>query len=123
MDKFKMFGAFAVGATLLSGVLGSAAVLDVDKGAVQAADLNNLKCDTDGVVIEGYGVELDDLTGHFLKVSGIDAACNGYWLAAQIQTTSGDFNIAAVITGGTMQIAFPAPVPLADIIGVHIVIG
>jgi hypothetical protein len=82
-------------------------------------------CDVDGVVIEGYGVELDTLTGHFLKVSGIQSDCGGYELAAQIQTTSGNFNIVAVIPagGGTVQIPFPAPVSLASITGVHIVIG
>ena len=120
--------ALAVGGAVFGVVFAAAAALNVSGGVTQAGSVPSLVCDADGVVVEGYGVELDDLTGHFLKVSGIDAACAGYELGAQIQLTTGNFNIVGTIPagGGTMTIPFPIavkPVPLANIVGVNLVIG
>ena len=121
--------ALVVGGVVFGTVFAVAASLNVSGGVTQAGSVASLTCDPDGVTVDGYGVELDDLTGHFLKVSGIHADCAGYELGAQIQLTGGGkFNIVGTIPagGGTMQIPFPAavlPVPLADIIGVNLVIG
>ena len=121
--------ALLVGGMVFGTVFAVAAALNVSGGVTQAGSVVSLVCDADGVTVEGYGVELDDLTGHFLKVSGVDASCAGYELAAQIQLDGGGhFNIVATIPagGGTMQIPFPAavqPVLLADIVGVNLVIG
>jgi hypothetical protein len=118
--------ALAVGCAVFGVVFAAAAVLNVNGGVTQAGSVTSLVCDSDGVTVEGYGVELDDLTGYSLKVSGIDGACAGYELGAQIQLVGGGkFNIVATIPagGGTMTIPFPSPVPLADIIGVNLVIG
>jgi len=122
----RLMVALLVGGMVFGTVFAVAASLNVSGGVTQAGSVASLTCDADGVTVEGYGVELDDLSGHFLKVSGIDAACEGYELAAQIQLTGGGkFNIVKVIPagGGTLSISFPSPVPLADIVGVNLVIG
>jgi len=124
----RLMVALLVGGMVFGTVFAVAAVLNVSGGVTQAGSVASLVCDSDGVTVEGYGVELDDLTGHSLKVSGIDAACAGYELGAQIQLTTGNFNIVATIPvgGGTLVIPFPAavmPVPLANIVGVNLVIG
>jgi len=123
MKLFKLFGGAAVGATLLAGALGSAAILDVNHGSLQAADLNNLKCDANGVTIDGYGVELDTLIANSITISDIDAACVGQKWGIQIQHGGMKTNIEATVAAGTQKISFGKQIPIADITGVHIVIG
>jgi hypothetical protein len=69
--------ALLVGAALFAVVFGAAASLGVDGGVIQAGSDTELRCDTDGVAVLGWGLETDDGMVSFVRIGGISSDCYG----------------------------------------------
>jgi hypothetical protein len=62
---------------LVGSVAGAAATLNVDGGTIQSGGDTSLKCDTDGVRVDGWGLETDDGSVHFVRIHDIHTNCIG----------------------------------------------
>jgi hypothetical protein len=74
-------------ATLVFGlVYGAAATLTVNGGTIQAGGDSSLQCDTDGVYVWAWGLNNYpvDYGVESVKISGVDAACDGARIMARI---------------------------------------
>jgi hypothetical protein len=87
MNKFKMFGGFAVGGAILAATVGSAAGLTVNQGQIQEGTLSDVRCDTTGVSVH-YNT-----TGEFqvqkVTIDNVDAQCAGGELDVIIKAEDG----------------------------------
>lgn len=82
----RYLGAFGAAALVFAAVLGSAAALDVDGGAVQSGQ-DGVRCDTDGVTVQSYVLEVnapDEPESYGARIGGIADACNGGTLFAKV---------------------------------------
>lgn len=82
----RYLAAFGAAALVFAAVLGAAAALDVDGGAVQAGQ-DGVRCDTDGVTVQSYRLEVnqvDDPESHGARISGIADACRNGTLFAKV---------------------------------------
>lgn len=120
---------------LVGSVAGAAASLNVDGGTIQSGGDTSLKCDKDGVRVDGWGLETDDGKVYFVRIHDIDPACSGAEMFVLI--TQGGSTIAkgsAIIptdgAGGDndtdagevgVKISF-TPVPAVDITDIEIFI-
>jgi len=67
--------ALIAGAAVFSIAFGAAAALSVNGGVLQAGDDGNVTC-TDGVAVQGWGLETDDDLVHSVRIDGF-AGCEG----------------------------------------------
>lgn len=73
----RLFVSLALVVALAVAAFGAAAALNVDGGVIQAGSDTNLQCDTDGVRVDGWGLETDDGSVHFVRIHDIDPSCSG----------------------------------------------
>jgi hypothetical protein len=101
--------ALLVGVTVFGAVFALAASLGVSGGAIQAGADTELRCDTDGVQVLGWGLETDTGKVSFVRIGGINGACAGNDMFVNI--TSGGTKIAGgsvTLDGtGSTKISFP----------------
>ncbi len=102
--------ALAAGATVSSLAFASASLLTVDGGTIQAGVDTSLGCDEGGVKAN-WGLETDDDTVRFVRVSGIDDACAG---ADVFVSVNGGNATKATIAGDSVSVPFSAPFPSAE---------
>ena len=69
--------ALLVGGMVFGTVLAIAASLSVEGGTIQAGSDTDLRCDTTGVRVDGWGLETDDGLVYNVRIHDIDAACAG----------------------------------------------
>lgn len=69
--------ALLVGGMVFGTVLGLAASLGVNGGTIQAGSDTELRCDTNGVRVDGWGLETDDGKVYFVRIHDINPACSG----------------------------------------------
>lgn len=82
----RYLAAFGAAALVFAAVLGAAAALDVNGGAVQAGQ-DGVRCDTDGVTVQSYFLEVnsaDPPESYGARVGGIAEACKGGTLFAKV---------------------------------------
>jgi hypothetical protein len=115
--------ALVVAAVLFGAVYASAAALNVE-GTIQAGVDADLTCDPDGVYVDGWGYENNDMTVRYVRIGGINGACMGkemvvgLWGSGEIQTKT------VAITGVTQRVDFTSPYPLAaDILELRVAIS
>jgi hypothetical protein len=75
MKHTRALGALAVGAVVATVGYASASALTVNSAAIQHGSAG-VTCDADGVDVN-WGLETDDNSVGFVRVSGIDANCAG----------------------------------------------
>jgi hypothetical protein len=100
----RIITALAGGAVVATVAFASASALTVDAGTIQAGG-GSVTCDTDGVKAN-WGLETDDNSVRFVRVSGIDEACEGAKIFVKVD---GGPTRNAVIDGEQTIISFPAP--------------
>ena len=69
--------ALLVGGMVFGGVFAMAAALDVDGGTIQAGSDVELRCDANGVNVDGWALESDTGLVNGVRILNIDAACSG----------------------------------------------
>ncbi len=101
-----------IGGTVVSTLaFASASLLAVDGGTIQTGQDDSLYCDTDGVKAN-WGLESEDGTVRFVRITGIDAACVGSSIFVKTNDMTGDA-LSTTITGDQARISFAAPYPTA----------
>ena len=73
----RLIVAVLVGGMVFGTVLALAASLGVEGGTIQAGSDTELRCDTNGVRVDGWGLETDDGLVYFVRIHDINAACEG----------------------------------------------
>lgn len=101
----RLIVALLVGGAVFGTVLGIAASLGVDGGTIQAGSDTELRCDTDGVRVDGWGLETDDGKVYFVRIHDIHTDCVGDDLFVNItdegtKIAGGNAVIPADGTGG-----------------------
>jgi hypothetical protein len=115
---------YALGLLLLFGVVfAAAAALPVNGGVLQAGLDSNLVCDPDGVKVDGWVYENDDLTVIGVRIAGIDAACEGSEMHVDVYDgltqLGGDFWLVTA-GGGTHTFSFGGAISAVDINEIHV---
>lgn len=105
----RYLGALAVAALVFGVVLGSAAALDIDGGAVQVGQ-SNVTCDTNGVTVASYKVEASDPgapQSYGVRVDDISSACEGADLFAKVFGNGQQLGFGrAIVTGGQADVTY-----------------
>lgn len=83
----------AILVVLVASAFASAALLDVEGGAIQAGVDGYLVCDPDGVFVLGWGLETDTNSVNFVRIGGIQGSCFGN--ALFVRVLDGEDNILA----------------------------
>ena len=65
-----------VGTMVFGAVFGLAASLSVDGGTIQAGSDTDLRCDEDGVRVDGWGLESDTGLVSMVRIHDIDDDCS-----------------------------------------------
>jgi hypothetical protein len=103
---------------LVAAVVGSAAAPTVEGGTIQAGSDTDLRCDTDGVAVDGWGLETDNGLVYFVRIHNISPACECCDIFVNI--TDGGVKVA----GGSAHIPADGDAddndPDADQVGVKI---
>lgn len=99
MKRFMV--ALLVGVTVFGGVFALAASLGVNGGAIQAGADSELRCDTDGVQVLGWGLESDTGKVSFVRIGGIDGACAGNDMFVNITSAGVKIAGGSVTLGST----------------------
>lgn len=73
----RLFVSLALVLALAVAAFGAAAALQVNGGVIQAGADTNLQCDTDGVRVDGWGLETDTGQVSFVRIHDIDPSCAG----------------------------------------------
>ncbi len=73
----RKLGFFAVLVMLIAATYAAAAGLTVDGATIQAGQDFTLYCDNDGIQVGGWGLETQDNSVRSVRLTGIDAKCNG----------------------------------------------
>ncbi len=94
----RLIVALLVGGMVFGTVLAVAASLIVEGGTIQAGSDTELRCDTNGVRVDGWGLESDNGLVYFVRIHDINTACEGDDLFVNI-TKDG-----AKIAGGSATI-------------------
>jgi hypothetical protein len=117
--------ALLAGTAVFSVAFASAAGLIVNGGTIQAGSDTTLVCDADGVNVLGWGLETDDGLVYSVRIGGIDPACSGADMFAnitgdvgQVLTKAGGAQIAT----GEVTLQFATPKPAAAIYDIHVFI-
>jgi len=98
--------ALAVGGALFAAAFAAAATLGVNGGVIQAGSDGTLYCDTDGVAVVGWGLEMDDGMVYSVRIGGVNGdACAGADLFALVRNGGGtkltDGGPVAIVSGTT----------------------
>ena len=115
--------ALLVGGALFGTVFGLAASLGVNGGAIQAGSDTELRCDTDGVQVLGWGLETDDGKVYFVRIGGIASTCISNDLFVNI--TNAGVKIgegSAHIDAAEVKVTLKTPVKAADITDIEVFI-
>jgi hypothetical protein len=110
---------------VFSVAFASAAALIVNGGTIQAGSDVDLVCDSDGVKVEGWGLETDDGLVSFVRVGNIWADCNGAEMFANITGSGGSVltkTVPVTIDDTIERLNFITPVQAAAIEDIHIFI-
>jgi hypothetical protein len=113
------------GTVVFSVAFASAAGLIVNGGTIQAGEDTTLACDTDGVSVAGWGLETDTGLVHNVRIVGINAACIGADMFANITGGPGIELTEAgpsTIDGPTETLVFDTPQSAVAIQDIHIMI-
>ena len=73
----RLFVSLALVLALAVAAFGAAAALTVNGGVIQAGADTSLQCDTDGVRVDGWGLETNDGKVYFVRIHDIDKSCAG----------------------------------------------
>ena len=117
--------ALMAGTVVFSVAFASAAGLIVNGGTIQAGEDLDLVCDSDGVRVEGWGLETDDGMVSFVRIGNIWADCVGADLFANITGAGGaELTEAGPVTiDDTIEtLTFDTPVPAVAIEDIHVFI-
>jgi hypothetical protein len=117
--------ALIAGAAVFTLAFGAAAALSVNGEVIQAGSTNDLVCDSDGIVVDGWGLETDaPARVYWVRFAGIDTNCDGANMF--INVTSGGVEITeggpVVLSGTTAQVNFDTPVDPAAITDLEVFI-
>jgi hypothetical protein len=121
----RFFIALMAGTVVFSVAFASAAGLIVNGGTIQAGQDLDLVCDSDGVRVEGWGLETDDGMVSFVRIGNIWADCIGADLLANITGAGGvELTEAGPVTiDDSIEIlTFDTPVPAVAIEDIHVFI-
>lgn len=104
----RFLAVLAVAGALFAGVFASAAALGVQGGTIQGGEDTTLQCDMNGVSLMAYGLNTYSvLEGvESIKVTGVNAACNGARIMGRVQldsSSSGDNASWAYTSGKTPE--------------------
>jgi hypothetical protein len=111
--------ALLVGLTVFGAVFALAASLGVNGGAIQAGADTELRCDTNGVQVLGWGLETDTGMVSFVRIGDISPTCAGNDMWVRI-TKDGSLIAKGSLTldgSGSAKISFTpqAAVDITDI--------
>lgn len=121
--KKRVLLALVVALVVFGAVYASAASLDVTGGIIQAGNDTDLRCDTDGVYVAGWGLEADTGLVNRVRIAGVDPACAGAELFARVQLAGGAItDLDALITTATEYSFNFAPTPAENITGIYVFI-
>jgi hypothetical protein len=113
------------GTMVFSVAFASAAALIVNGGTIQAGSDVDLVCDSDGVRVEGWGLETDTGLVHFVRVGNIWADCVGADIFANITGGGGAVltqTVGVTIDDTTETLHFDDAVSAVAIEDIHIFI-
>uniref|UniRef100_A0A831T9X5 Uncharacterized protein n=1 Tax=Thermorudis peleae TaxID=1382356 RepID=A0A831T9X5_9BACT len=132
----RLFVSLALVLALAAAAFGAAAALDVNGGVIQAGEDTDLTCDTDGVRVDGWGLETNTGLVDFVRIHDIDPDCSGADLFVNI--TEGGVKVAegsATIPGDSVlgdddpdsgevgvKVDFEPDQPAADITDIEVFI-
>jgi hypothetical protein len=102
--------ALAAGAAVATLAYASASALIVDGGTVQSGVDTTLACDADGVKAN-WGLETDDNSVRFVRITGIDAACAGSDMFVKVNDGK---TTKVAITGDQVSVPFASPYPTPE---------
>lgn len=117
--------AIMAGTMVFSVAFASAAALIVNGGTIQAGADTDLVCDSDGVRVEGWGLETDDGLVYNVRIGNIWADCVGAEIFANITGAGGtELTEAGPVTiDDTIEtLTFDDPVAAEAIEDIHIFI-
>lgn len=117
--------ALMAGTMVFSVAFASAAALIVNGGTIQAGEDLDLVCDSDGVNVEGWGLETDTGLVSFVRIGNIWADCVGADMFANITGTGGvELTEAGPVTidDSTEVLTFDTPVLASAIEDIHVFI-
>ena len=107
-----------VAGSVVAAVAVSAAVLDVNGGVIQYGEDTTLTCDTDGVYVDGWGLEMDTPASvTYVRIKGVSSACNGADMFVQVlnnggeKITQGSFKDLLGDEDTPYKVTFPATPP------------
>lgn len=117
--------ALLVSVVIFGAFYASAANLGVDGGVVQAGLDGTLTCDPNGVTVDGWGYEADEMNVYYVRIGDIDAACVGEELTVGVYDSNGDIitnTSPAAITGASQTFHFDDPVDAINIYRISVAI-
>ena len=116
--------ALIAGAAVFALAFGAAATLVVNGEVIQAGSTNDVVCDADGVLVDGWGLETDDGNVSYVRIAGVDGACLGadMWVNVTNNGTEITEGGPATIGGSTVTVNFDAAVLAADITDLEVFI-
>jgi hypothetical protein len=109
----RVFAALLAGAAVFSIAFASAAVLDVNGEVIQAGVDSDLRCDADGVN-GNWGLETDTNQVTFVRIDGIDAACEGAQMWIRINETD-NYGPVTLTDSGQATFSFNGFYPPEDL--------
>ena len=80
----RLFVSLALVLALAAAAFGAAAALNVNGGVIQAGADDDLTCDTDGVRVDGWGLETNTGLVDFVRIHDIHPSCSGAELFVNI---------------------------------------
>ena len=134
----KIVGVLVMLTLVFGAVFGSAALLQVQGGTIQAGEDLDLECDEDGVYVAGWGLETDDGLVYFVRIYGIDDGCSSCDMFVVITDINHDkiakFSVHIPDDSATnpkdwdtstdvgVKIPFNPPIPAVDIYDIEVFI-
>lgn len=113
MSMKRYLAAFGAAALVFAAVYGAAAALDInDPGVAQSGQAGDLQCDTNGVTVDGYFLETNQLPrsrSFGVVVSGINEDCEGRTLVARTFDGNGDQlgrGVLSIGSSGTERVRY-----------------
>jgi hypothetical protein len=111
--------ALLLGGAIFGTIIGVAATVGVQGGTIQAGVDPTLYCDTDGVQVQGWGLETTDNTVRFVRIGGISTDCQSNDIFVRVEKADGTLIAysGAVHLDSTntepnvLKVNFPSPYP------------
>jgi len=117
--------ALTVGAAVFALAFGAAATLSVNGEVIQAGSTQDVVCDSDGVLVDGWGLETDNPAKvYYVRIAGIAPECAGADMFVNVTNNGTEITEGGPepITGTTATVDFDTPVPPADITDLEVFI-